>query len=236
MADSTSSSTPATTQVTTAARLAILTVVAFEVIAAALILVRHDLDPAWQTTSIYARGRLGWIMSVGFLLSAVSYGATIYAVRRWVHGWYGRLGLVILALCTVAMALTGVFTSDPIETLPANLSTVGKLHAINAFFSLMFIPFAAALINMALARRDQAWVGWKRSLIVSGFLPLEGLVIFWIWNAAVAPSDWHFGPGINVGWPGRFLLLVHMVWVITLASQVLQMQRRGISLSAQAVG
>jgi hypothetical protein len=202
MADSTSSPTPATAQAATAARLAILTVLAFEVIATALILVRHDLDPAWQTTSIYARGRLGWIMSVGFLLSAVSYGAT----------------------------------SDPIETLPANLSTVGKLHMVNAFFSLMFIPFAAALINMALARRNQAWVGWKRSLIVSGFLPLGGLIIFWIWNAAVAPSDWHFGPGVNVGWPGRFLLLVHMVWVITLASRMLRLHSKGLSLSAQAVG
>jgi hypothetical protein len=228
MADPMSSPKSVTAQATTAAKLAILTVLAFEVIATALIFVRADLDPAWQTTSIYARGRLGWIMSVGFLLSAVSYGAIFYAVRQWVHGWYGRFGLLILAICTVAMVLTGVFTSDPIETLPANLSTIGKLHMVNAFFSLMFIPFAAALINTALARRSQAWVRYKRALIFSGFLPLVGLVIFWIWNAAVAPGDWHFGPGINIGWPGRFLLLVHMAWVILLASQLLRMRRKGL--------
>ena len=50
-------------------------------------LLRRDVSPSWQTTSEYAIGGLGWLMTVAFLLSAVAAReAQVSAlVDRWVR-------------------------------------------------------------------------------------------------------------------------------------------------------
>ncbi len=35
-----------------------------------------------------------------------------------------------------------------------------------------------------------------------------------------------YGPGVPVGWPARFLFLVYMVWLITLARQAIEVQSK----------
>lgn len=89
----------------TAARISIAAVVIYQVLLVALIFVRPDLDPYWHTISEWAIGPYGWIMTLAFLISALSYGLIIsnrqIANTRWLgkdrtrhprylfcrHGW-----------------------------------------------------------------------------------------------------------------------------------------------------
>jgi len=72
---------PVTAISLTAARLSIAAVITYQLTLIALIFIRPDLDPSWHTLSEWAIGPYGWIMSMAFLVSAVSYAALFVALR-----------------------------------------------------------------------------------------------------------------------------------------------------------
>ena len=91
------------------------------------------------------------------------------------------------------------------------------LHVIFGTSALVLLPLAALLINLSLARRNQAWATVRRPLLWTAGLPLLGLVLFLVMVAVVVPAE---------GWPPRFLLLTYMVWLITLAMQAIKLRGR----------
>ena len=123
-----------------------------------LIFLRPDLDPSWHTISEWAIGPYGWMMSGGFLISAVSYAALFVMLRSQVQGAMGRLGLGILLICAIGAFGVGIFTTDPMP-LRFPLSRIGTLHVIFGTSQLMLLPFAALLINLSLARKGETWQG-----------------------------------------------------------------------------
>ena len=78
---------------TKAARLAMGAIVAYQLLLIALIILRPDLSPSWNTISEWAMGRYGWIRSGAFLISALSYGALFGMLRTQLRGVMGRVGL-----------------------------------------------------------------------------------------------------------------------------------------------
>ena len=212
----------------TAAQLSIAAVVAYQIVLAALLFIRSDLDPSWQTISVYAIGRHGWIMSLAFLLSAVSYGALFVALRSQIRGVSGKLGLGLLLICTIGTAGAGLFVTDPIETPQNALSIAGTLHTICASSALLLLPFAALLINLSVGRKNQGWSSARRLLLWTAGLPLLGLVVFAVAMVNVVPVDDNnvprYGPGVTIGWPNRVLLLVYMAWLITVAWQAIKLR------------
>lgn len=89
----------------------------------------------------------------------------------------------------------------------------------------MLLPFAALLINLSLARKNQAWATARRALLWTAGLPLLGLVGFLVHLAIfVIPLGDASGPGVPIGWPPRFLFLTYMVWLITLAWQAIRVR------------
>jgi hypothetical protein len=209
-----------------AARLSITAVVAYQVLLLALLFIRPDLDPSWQTISVYAIGRHGWIMRLAFFISAMSYGALFVALKSQVRTIPGRIGLGILLICAIGTVGAGAFVTDPLETPQNALSTIGALHVINASSALLLLPFAALLVNLSLARKNQAWSSARRVLLWTAALPMLGLAGFLVANVIAVPLDDnnipHFGPGVNIGWPPRILFLIYMTWLIILASQVIK--------------
>ena len=217
---------PATAISLAAARLSIATVITYQVTLIALIFIRPDLDPSWHTLSEWAIGPFGWIMSMAFLISAVSYAALFVMLKSQIRGILGRIGLAILLICVIGTTGVGIFTTDPFDA--TTLSTTGILHAISGFSALMLLPFAALLINLSLAFKNPAWATARRALLWTAGLPLLALAGFWVHLAIfVIPLEVEYGPGVPLGWPPRFLFLTYMVWLITLAWQALRV--RGIS-------
>lgn len=184
--------TPVTAISLPAARLSIAAVITYQVLLAALIFIRPELDPSRQPISEYAIGRLGWIMVLAFLISAVSYGSLFVAIKSQIRGIWGKIGLGILLICIIGTVGVGVFVADPIVTPMDALSTRGTLHTIFGTSALMLLPFAALLINLSLARKNQAWTTVRRALLWTAGLPLLGLVLFWVMLAVVVPAE---------GWP-----------------------------------
>jgi len=110
-----------------AADISCLSGIAFLALLVLIHVVRPDVSPNWQTTSEYARGGLGWLMVVAFLLSAVGYGALAAAVLARRRRVLARNGAVILAIAAVGTVVGGVFVTDPIDTPQDQLSnSAGK--------------------------------------------------------------------------------------------------------------
>jgi hypothetical protein len=197
-----------------AARVSIAAVVVYQVLLAALIPIRPDLDPARKPISEYAIGQFGWMMILAFLVSTMSYGSLYVAIRSQVRGAAGRVGLVILLICVVGTFGVGVFVADPISTPMNALSTRGTLHVVFGTSALVLLPFAALLINLSLTHRNPTWAPARRPLLWTAGIPLLGLAIFSVMVAVVVPAE---------GWPPRFLLLTYLVWLVTLAGQAIRL-------------
>ena len=209
----------------TAARLSIAAVITYQVLLIALIFIRPDLDPSWHTISEWAIGPHGWIMSLAFLISAASYGALFVAIKSQVRGIWGKIGLGILFICFIGTVGVGLFTTDPYPP-EKNPTTTGILHVISGSSAMMLLPFAALLINLNLARQNKAWATARRALLWTAGLPLFALVGFVVHLVIfVIPLGDYYGPGLQIGWPPRFLFLTYAVWLITLAWQAIRVRR-----------
>jgi hypothetical protein len=202
---------------TRAARLAIVAIASYQILLIALIFLRPDLAPSWHTISEWAIGPHGWIMSVAFLISALSYAALFVMLKSQLHGTLGRMGLGILLIGVMGATGVGIFTTDPMP-LHFPLSARGTLHVICGTSQLVLLPFAALLINLNLARNNEAWGSARRVLLWTAGLPLVGFLSFAVYSAIFAfPSGpGAYGPGVNIGWTPRFAFLTYMLWVVIL--------------------
>jgi len=211
---------------TKAARLAIAASVTYQVLLIALIFIRPDLDPSWHTISEWAIGSYGWVMSGAFLISAVSYAALYAMLKSQLQGVLGRVGLGILLICVIGATGVGIFTTDPMP-LRFPLSRTGTLHVIFGTSQLVLLPFAALLINLSLARKNQAWATARRALLWTAGLPLFGLAAFVLYSAVfvfpLGPEA--YGPGVNIGWPPRFTFFTYMLWLVTLSLLAIKCSR-----------
>jgi hypothetical protein len=211
---------------TRAARLAMTTIITYQFVLIALIFVRPDLAPSWHTISEWAIGPYGWVMSLAFLISAVSYASLFVMLRSQVHGIIGRIGLGILVICVTGAAGVGVFRTDPMP-MHVPLSTRGMLHVIFGTSQLVLLPFAALFINLSLAGRA-IWQPARRVLLWTAGIPLLGFLGFALYSAVfvfpLGPDA--YGPGVNIGWPPRFAFFAYMLLVVTLAWQALTCNRK----------
>jgi len=205
--------------------LAIAAIIAYQLLLIALIFTRPDLDPSWHTISEWAIGPHGWIMSLSFLISALSYGLLFVTLRSQVQGKWGKAGLVILLICFVGTVGVGVFTTDPLDA--KSLTTRGTLHIIFGTSALVLLPWSALLINLSLARRNPAWASARRVLRWTAGLPLVGFVGFVVYTVIfVVPLGPHaYGPGVHIGWPPRFAFFTYALWLIALSWEAIRVQR-----------
>ena len=221
---------------TRAARLAIVAIVSYHLLLIVLIFLRPDLAPSWHTISEWAIGPWGWMMSGAFFISALSYAALFVMLKSQLHGSLGSLGLGILLICVIGATGVGIFTTDPMP-LQSPLSTRGTLHVIFGTSQLLLLPFAALLINLSLARNNEAWRSARRVLLWTAGLPLFGFLSFAVYSAIfvfpLGPDA--YGPGVNIGWPPRFAFLTYMLWVVILGWQATRCSRRA-STEIQAKG
>ena len=125
-------------------------------------------------------------MSGAFLISALSYRALFAMLRAQLRGAMGRVGLGLLLLCVMGAAGVGLFTTDPMP-MHFPLSTRGTLHVIFGTTQLVLLPFSALLVNLSLARRNQAWAMARRALLWTAGLPL--FATLWLRRFCVVLGD-----------------------------------------------
>ena len=130
------------------------------------------------------------------------------------------IGLGLLLTCVIGAMGVGICTTDPMPLHPP-LSTRGTLHVIFGTTQMVVLPFAALLINVSLARNNEAWKPARRILLWTAGLPLFGFLSFAVYTAIfvfpLGPNA--YGPGVNIGWPPRFAFLAYMLWIVILGWQ-----------------
>jgi hypothetical protein len=218
---------PVTAISESAARVAAAAAATFVVLLVALHLINPDLDPSWRVVSEYAIGDYGWMMTLAFLVLALSCVALFVAIRAQARSVGGRVGLGILLIAASGLIIAAAFPTDPITASKDALTTDGRLHALGTALGVTF-PVAAALISRSLARRSGARPSARRSLLWAAGLTWIGFLAFALSVAIMLPqNDGRFGSSVLIGWPNRFMMLTFSVWLLIVARGVSQVMRRG---------
>jgi len=214
------------------ARIAIAAIVLYHVLLFGLIFIRPDLDPSWHTISEWAIGPYGWIMSITFIVASVSYASLFIAIKSYISGLIGYIGIALLLICTIGLVGVGIFTTDPLTTPQDQITTTGLLHMFSGMAQLMLLPFSALLINISLIRNPE-WTFVRKSLVWTAGLPFLGFIGFIVHlSIYIIPlGENAYGPGVPIGWPPRFLFLTYMVWLVTLAWQTIREEKKSFSPS-----
>src|SRR5918998_649337 len=121
-------------------RLAGAAIITYQILLAAIILIRPEIDPTHKPISEYAIGRLGWVAVLAFLVAATAYALLFAAVCPLVRG---RLGPSLLGICVLGTFGVGIFVADPVVTPWSAMTTVGRLHVVCGLSALVLLPFAA---------------------------------------------------------------------------------------------
>jgi len=224
MNERTSTATNGTPLMRTTALITIVGASLFVILLVLLHFLEPEFDPSWRLISEYELGNYGWLMRIAFYSLAVGSISLFVAIRSQIRGIGGVIGLVLLLVIAVGLALGGFFTTDPITTPADAHSTSGSLHGLGGGLSFPFIPIAALLITLNLARRNQAWktaraaLHWSNGLIWLSFLSL--IVIEIVQYQPVA------GPELIWGWSNRAVMVAYAIWLIVVARHALRVVQK----------
>jgi hypothetical protein len=214
-------STPMTRARPGAARVA-LTAACVSLTALVLLhILRPDLDPTWRVISEYAIGEYGWLMQIAFFALAASDLALLVALSGQARSVAGRIGLLLLLVSAVGVTVAGIYTTDPVTTDRDAMTSEGRLHELGAMLDVL--PVAALLITWSLVRHNPAWAPARRPLLWTAWLPLFGVVLFIGATAVMTPGDGKLGPGVDIGWPNRIMMLTYYCWLIVVAWQAIRL-------------
>lgn len=204
-----------------ATRLTIATSVTVLLLLASLHILSPEFDPSWRMVSEYANGHYGWILSLMFIVWAVSDWALAYAIWSQVKTTGGKTGLVFLIAAGVGGAMASVFDINH------------PLHDVAGIVGILSFPVAAMLISVSLSR-TRGWSNAKKALLwtanltwISVVLLVASLAVMTIQFVQInggqlpqqAPTALPTGVLGLVGWANRLLIVVHCAWVITVAWQ-----------------
>jgi hypothetical protein len=207
------------------AKVAMTAIIAYQLLLIALIFLRPDLDPTWHSISEWAIGKYGWLMTTAFLISGISYACMFFALRKEVSGKMGKTGIILFLICVIGTVGVGIFTADPIQMI-GHPTTRGLLHIILGSAALIIFPFASLIITLNIANKNKLWASAKRTLQLTGFIPLLGFLCFIIYTIIfVMPKGPNaYGPGVNIGVPPRIAFLSYMIWIVIMASKFINVK------------
>jgi uncharacterized protein DUF998 len=211
-----------------AEHLAIAASAAALLLLASLHLLSPEFDPAWRMVSEYANGQYGWVLSLMFIIWAISSWSLAFAIWPQIGTRAGKIGLVFLIAAGIGEGMASVFDINH------------PLHGLAAMIGIGSLPVAALLISMSLGR-IQGWAAAKKALLWTAnltwisILLLAATFAILIVTYTQAGGDMTTGaevtvlpPGVIafVGWANRLLIVVYCVWVMTVAWQAIKLRRQ----------
>jgi hypothetical protein len=166
---------------------------------AGLHILSPEFDPSWRVVI----GDYGGVLSLMFLVWALSSWGLVVAIRSQVKTLGGRIGLVILVISGMGEALAGAFD----VTWPI-------LHGLAGLLGVPTLPIAATLISLSLGRSPE-WVPARRWLIWEAGLTWASLALMAV--AMLTLKGGIAGVRVPIGWPNRLLVAVYVIWTMTVA-------------------
>ncbi len=214
---------------TTAAKLSIAMGITVILLLAALHLLSPEFDPTWRVISEYALGQFGWVLSLMFIAGAFNAWLLAYSLRNEITTKWGKVGLGFLIASGAGSAMASVFE------IPH------PMHNLAGLIGVLCLPIAAMLISVHLTKIPE-WVKSKTLIMWTANLTWIGLVIFVISMVILMTTYTQSGGDMNVkpdavekvlpkgtiafnGITNRVLVLLTPLWTITVARQVIRLNR-----------
>src|SRR5215213_3157334 len=116
-------------------------VLTFAGLVASLHVLKPELNPVRVYMSLYAVGRLGWVMTTALLALAAGATALVVTLARARAAPRSRAGLAFLAVYALGVLTIGVFPTDGLDVLIPTRSDA--VHAVGA--STLFIALTLAI-------------------------------------------------------------------------------------------
>lgn len=202
-----------------AALVAATSAIATILLLASLHALSPEFDPSWRVVSEYANGSYGWVLSLMFLVWALSNWALAYELRSEMKTQAGRIGLLLLIVSGIGEAMASIFDIRH------------PLHNLAGALGVPTMPIAASLISLSLCR-VQPWSAAKRLLLWTSTLIWISLILLIATLAILVITLHHVGgrmgahlqqlpPGVIAldGWANRLYIVACCVWMITAARQ-----------------
>jgi hypothetical protein len=167
-------------------------------------LLKPHVDPLDDPVSNLARGHMGQIVGVTFVVAGLGLIALAAALRRTVRGGPRWAATTPMALGGVCILLLAVFRADP-TIVPSTME--GRVHLILAGFGFLCLG-TSFLVHTELFRLDPRWQGPNRYL-----RPLAwcGLGLFYL-NAALLVGGIVVGPLVLIGLFERLMMGTMLGW------------------------
>ena len=151
------------------AAIAIAAIAYFTVIIVILHFLRPDLDPISRTTSEYAVGPYGFLMTSAFFSMSLACGALVIGLYQGIPGpARSQLGLGLLGIWAVGVLIAMISPIDP-EGAPQTLA--GTIHAINGPLIFFSLTVGVILISKRF-RLDAKWRPFHRLALILSLVML----------------------------------------------------------------
>ncbi|MGG6232188.1 DUF998 domain-containing protein [Tenacibaculum sp. SDUM215027] len=180
--------------------------------------VNPEIDPSWQPISETALGNNGWLMNIAFLLMALSIISFIMQSRKCYTNIGGKIGKIFLAISAIGFLLAGFFNTDP-AILPQEQSTTGGLiHSIGAGFLFFFV--IASLLFIWIFIKNANYKKYKTPiLLMTILLWVSEIYVIMDMATELPKNNGELGPNVLIGWSGRIVMLLCVLWLITISLQ-----------------
>lgn len=180
-------------------------------------IVNTTIDPTWQPISEYALGKIGWLMNIAFMLLGLSFLAIGIYVFTNIKSLGAKIGGILLMFSSIGSFLAGIFNTDPVGTLPEQMTISGNIHVAAAGL-LGFMILSTFFITYQFYKLDKLRP-FRTSALMATILVLI-LEIGMILAMAIYLSDTNgmLTPETPIGGIGRLVILACSIWVIIIAS------------------
>ncbi len=190
-------------------------------------LVNPDWSPVEAMISHYVHApRGGWLIPAGVLVMAAASATLVPLLAAHTRG--GRAGLALLGAWTAALAVAGVFPTDPPGHWDQPPTTAGILHGVAGLLAFATLP-AAAVVLSRVWRRDPRWRPVAGALAVTAAVSVGAFALFMITFV-----DVQGGPSLAVGpWATvtglaeRVMVWAHVGWLAVAAGGLRRIARDG---------
>jgi hypothetical protein len=196
-----------------AAWVAIVAAAAVLLLLGGLHVLSPEFDPSFRVVSEYAKGGYSRVLSLMFVVWALSSWALAITLWSQLNGIGGKIALGFLIAAGVGEAMASVFDINH------------PLHDLVGIIGVFSLPAAAMLISVRLGR-TQEWLRAKKSLLLTANLTWASLIL--MFAALIIMIQGYTLAGhriVFVGWANRLLVVLYCLWVVTVAFQALKLRR-----------
>ena len=177
-------------------------------------IINPAIDPSWQPISMYALGKLGWLMNIAFFLLGLAFLALGIYVFKNLKTLGAKIGGGLMILAALGNFLAGVFNPDPIDTLPAHMTTSGNIHT-GAAGLLGFFIIAIIFISFQFLRQTNLKPFKGSVLIVTALVLITEIALIAALGTYLSETNGMLTPETPIGGFGRVVILACSIWVIT---------------------